>query len=383
MAVQRRPAQGTDKRGRVKWVVRWYEDGKQYSKSFDTRTAANAFDAEVTTQVRKGVRSSSNSLTVLDMFTAWVNRPTVTRQATKDSYTHTLTDLHPLYGKKIQDVRPQDIENLYKVLTVTGRPWRGYSTLSPRTATEHVSRLSACYEWAIKRQEAEYNPVKAADVPRLGEVISSKGEVKYSRDQYEKLAQVLERGGYTYRTAPSAKFKQKADPKRGIAMLVRIALGTGMRLSEVLGLTWYDIDTTAKTVTVNKQLSRKGEYQTTKTQAGIRVIPITDKLVQDLEAYKQYAKFTADTDPVIATVSGNPMRPITATAHVRHAAEACGLDGAHVHECRHIYASELIQRGAPVTTVSSLLGHANPSITMTVYAHVLDDHLDKAREYLV
>lgn len=388
MAVQRRPKTGTDKRGRVSWVVRWYEDGKQKSKSFDTRSDASAFDATITTAKARGERLHfADSLTVTELFDMWRARPTVTRQATIDGYKDTAKNLGDLGDLVAQKVRPEDVEAWHKALTVTGRTWKDGTTVSERTAREHLNRLSSAFTWGQRRDLVAQNACQKADItgghstPKEGA-----GVTPWNRSDFLRVATQLETGGHLYKTEPKAKHKQKADANPVGAMVVRLAVDTGARLSELLGLTWEDIDTDQATVSIVKQVGRGGKYEPLKTENAARVVPVPRELAQTLEDYKsdlsKRGYKTHDGAPVLPNRRGTPTRPITAGAHVRHASTACGLDGLHLHAARHLYASTLIHKGAPIVTVSKLLGHANPSITMQVYSHALEDYTDTARAYI-
>lgn len=381
MSVQRRPKTGTDKRGRVSWVVRWYEDGKQRSKSFATRGDAVQFDAEITQAKMRGQSAHlASDITVGELFDQWAGRETVIRDTTREGYRHTRDDLKPIEGKKATTLTAKDVEKWHQLL-ITGREWRDGSALSTRTAREHVSRLAAAYTWGARRDMVGRNVVQVADIPGLGTVARG-GVCPWTYDQFIQVAVQLERGGHLYKTAPSAKNKQKADPHHAAGLLVRIALDTGARLSEILGLTWGDVDLEHGTITINKQVSKKGEYVDLKTPNANRVVPLPDALRDHMRHYKQAQKNTGDNAPVLATTRGGVCRPITMGAHIRHAADAVNLSGLHLHQARHLYASRLIEKGAPVTTVSALLGHASPSITLDIYSHVMQDYTESARAYI-
>lgn len=383
MAVQRRPAKGTDSRGKVSWVVRWYEDGKQKSRSFSTRSEATTFDAEVTQLKARGQAAYiASKLTVGELFDMWATRDTITRESTRESYKHTKGDLYPLEKRHVTKITPMDIECWYKTLTEEGRSWRGGSVLAPRTAKEHIMRLSSAYNWGQKRDLVGKNPCVLADIPGLSKTHTSGGVCPWSRNQFLILARQLEVGGHQYKTEPKSKVRQTADPNIRCAILVHLALGTGARISELLGLIWSDVDLDCLTVTISRQIGRGGVYAELKTPNAYRTIPITEDLATILRDYRYTSKFNKDDDPVIPTVSGKPSRPITMASHIRHAADYLGFHGMHLHECRHLYASTLISKGAPITTISLLLGHSKPSITLDIYSHALQGHTDSARAFL-
>jgi integrase len=166
--------------------------------------------------------------------------------------------------------------------------------------------------------------------------------------------------------------------------LVATALYTGMRLSELLGLIWEDIDLDRGQIHVRAQLSRAhvgspAQRVAPKTRAAVRQIPLTPQLAGLLRERTFTAARGAGNDWVFATRSGTPLsqRNIQRSA-LHHAADAASLrlDGAQLrfHDLRHTFASHLvIDLGLDVVQVSRILGHASPSTTLDIYAHMFDE----------
>jgi integrase len=181
-----------------------------------------------------------------------------------------------------------------------------------------------------------------------------------------------------------------ACPSRG-RILVETALFSGLRISELLGLTWADIDFVAGLIQVRAQLSRphRGEPArrvTTKTPASVREVPLVPQLSDRLAAHRRGTPFAAPTDWVFVTSRGTPFGERNVARRVlKKAADAAGLnDGGRsplrFHDLRHTFASHLIvDLGLDVAQVSRILGHASIMITLDVYTHLFD-HARHARE---
>jgi integrase len=168
-------------------------------------------------------------------------------------------------------------------------------------------------------------------------------------------------------------------------LIVATALYTGLRISELLGLIWNDIDFAAGVVNVRAQLSRahRGERARRvfpKTAASVRDIPLVTQLARLLVAHKLATPFSAGTDWVFATSHGTPYgHRNVARRCLTRAAEHAGLNDdawppLRFHDLRHAFASHLIiDLGLDVAQVSRIVGHASPTITLNVYTHLFDD----------
>ena len=175
-----------------------------------------------------------------------------------------------------------------------------------------------------------------------------------------------------------------ACPPRG-RLLVITALYSGLRISELLGLIWEDLDFEAGLIRVRAQLSRahRGEAArrvAPKTPASVREVPLVEQLSHQLAAHKQTSPFAAPGDWVFATSRGTPYGHRNVARRVlTRAADAAQLNGdgwppLRFHDLRHTFASHLIvDLGLDVAQVSRILGHARITITLDVYTHLFDN----------
>ena len=168
-------------------------------------------------------------------------------------------------------------------------------------------------------------------------------------------------------------------------MAIGTALFSGLRLGELLGLTWADVDFKERVIRVRHQLDRRGERQPLMTAAARRDVILMDSLGRELREYRVAAPFSMPQHLLFASATGRTVgHRNVAGRGLRRASARAGLDGVTFHVLRHTFASVLIGQGHDPVFVSRQLGHANPAITLRVYAHLFDGqrHADRARELL-
>jgi integrase len=152
-----------------------------------------------------------------------------------------------------------------------------------------------------------------------------------------------------------------AHTDRAHRCAVRFLFMTGMRLGELGGLRWNDVDWASSRIIVRRQRSAiDGEMTAPKTRAGTRWIDLPAGLITELKGHR-------------LVTQGEYVFPIDERnwrTRVWHPAlRRAGLRSIRIHDARHTHASLLIGSGADIVAVSRRLGHANPSITLTTYSH--------------
>jgi integrase len=179
----------------------------------------------------------------------------------------------------------------------------------------------------------------------------------------------------TWDTDQAARFLEltAGDPLHD---LWRVALATGMRRGELLGLSWEDVDLEQRQVRVRRSLSYIGRrFHITSTKTGrTRVLAIDDDTVA---AIARRPRPTHPDWPLVFTgESGMPIRPQHVTHRWRAQWPDLELPRITFHALRHCHACLLLDQGVPIPVVSQRLGHTNVMMTMRVYAHVLpaQDH---------
>lgn len=168
------------------------------------------------------------------------------------------------------------------------------------------------------------------------------------------------------------------------------AVFTGLRQSELLGLTWADVDLEAGIVCVRRQLDRGGGgYSEPKTPRAKRDVVLMPSLVTLLREHKLASAYSSPADPVFVTRTGRPLYYRNLIRGLRLALAKAGLDAdgqprLRFYDLRHTHASLLIAQGLNIVFISHQLGHASPSFTLDVYGGLFDraEHARRARDRL-
>lgn len=173
-----------------------------------------------------------------------------------------------------------------------------------------------------------------------------------------------------------------------VAFLVLIS--TGMRVGELLGLTWYNIDFKEYTITIEKALSRvKGELFTApKTETSNRVIPVLPVIMDQIRKHKikqSEAKLQAgkEYNPhnlVFINSFGDPVAFRTFSRSLERLLKSNNLPNLSPHELRHTFATRGLEAGMDMKELQELLGHSSMKLTSDLYTHVLIKQKRKAMD---
>jgi integrase len=169
-----------------------------------------------------------------------------------------------------------------------------------------------------------------------------------------------------------------------------VALFTGMRLGEVLALRWNRVDLEGKVIMVREALEPTKahgiRFKAPKSKAGRRDITLPDTLVDALREHRRAVlelqmKLGAGRLPddalLFSNLEGTPLQPSNVSSDWGDLAERIGAPGVTFHGLRHTHASQLIASGVDIVTISKRLGHAKPSVTLAIYAHMF--HTDDSK----
>ena len=151
--------------------------------------------------------------------------------------------------------------------------------------------------------------------------------------------------------------------------VTRFALGTGMRRGEIYGLQWNDIDFNARTIYVRHNLSYVADIdkdekiyhhmilQTPKSQNSVRIIPISDTILEILNNLPHYSNY------VFSSKDGKPYDLKWSQKFFAQKLKATKFEGKRFHDLRHTFATLLLSKGADLITVKELMGHSSVKIT--------------------
>ena len=172
-----------------------------------------------------------------------------------------------------------------------------------------------------------------------------------------------------------------APPK--YAPVIRTAVFTGLRLGELLALRWSDVDLAAGVIRVRRQMTKQEAIAEPKTASGKRDVVMFPDLGRFLREHRLASPFSSDEDFVFTTGKGTPYSHANVMNRgLKKAAVSLNRPGEPaivMHDLRHTFASMLIRERADVVFVSRQLGHANPAITLRVYAHLFDAEAQATR----
>ena len=162
------------------------------------------------------------------------------------------------------------------------------------------------------------------------------------------------------------------------------ALETGMRVGELQGLKWSDIDFFEGFIHVNRSLEYRSDLKSfvenpPKSKAGLRPIPLTAEAKRILETVKAESESIPDVVPftnyVFRNNSGKPSHRGNYNRTLRNIANEAGIATLSMHTLRHSFATRCNESGMRPKTLQKILGHSTINLTMDLYVHVTDDSL--------
>ena len=269
--------------------------------------------------------------------------------------------VYPAIGHlRIDKITGRHIQQFINDLALNGKSFKTGKPLSRKTAVHHLSFISDVFSYAVKMDMLSDNPCRRVTVP--------KGEKKekeiYTLEEIEQLFRLLENAPLKYRT------------------FFTLAIYSGFRRGELLGLEWKDIDWESNVISVRRTsnyTAQKGIYtdttKTKKSQRSLKFPPVVMDLLraykaeQDEEREKLGSKWI-DYDRLFVKYNGEPMNNNTPYFWFHEFCEENNFRFCDIHSLRHFYASALINEGVDAAAVSGALGHSVISTTTSIYCHV-------------
>lgn len=237
--------------------------------------------------------------------------------------------------------------------------------LAPRTVQYAATILRTALEHALKTGLLERNPAAHATKPRF--------------DHQGDDPALKELNVWT--AADVRTFLEKIDGEQFEAIWV-LAVCTGMRRGEVLGLRWEDVDLVERTIHVRRAISvvkGEGRLKSTKNSRS-RSIRIEDRAVRALVAQRTRqleeratckGRWRDEWGLVFTYADGSFINPDTISMAWRNLVRQLDLPVIRLHDLRHTHATLMLQAGVPIKVVADRLGHSEISVTLDTYMHVL------------
>lgn len=354
------------KRGKKYSVVLYLgrdDFGKKKQKwigGFATKKEADKVLAEKLNDMYHGVTVDVSSTTLGSWLTDWLSPlETQVRPSTYRGY-EWLVRKHviPHLGKiKLGELKPQHLQKLYTILLKQERP------LSKRSIHNLHGIVHQALDLAVKWELIGKN---IADF------------VKPPRPDYKEMK--------VWTKQQVRQFLHESKDDRFFEVY-DVALATGMRKGEILGLRWSDIDFDNNRLYVRRTLQwfkdrnvpGRAIFVDCKTPQSRRTVTLPNTVVQRLQEHrtkqaeeKLRLKFLyKDQDLVFTSLNGEPVNPRTVDEHWYKCLKASSLTKIRFHDMRHTHATLLLQQGVHPKIVSERLGHSDITITLNTYSHVI------------
>lgn len=362
------------------------ESGKAHDIYAKTLKELREKEKTVTLDVMQGIRVDGRKVTVSDMYERWKStrlldvKAELLRETTYSNYCYMfeMFALPIIGGMKVADVTKAKIDAMYKHI-ITTRGVKVNTVDSIHTPTYQVFDLALDANYIRKNPAAgAMSKIKAGyKKKQTGQPSAEKALTREEQDLF-------------------LNYMRTHEESRKWLPVFTVALFTGMRVGELTGLRWDDVDFEAKTLTVNHTLvyyttgeKRKTNYaiNDTKTPAGKRVIPMLPIVKEALEEererqQKEGISCKSDIDGytnfIFLNRFGNVMNYAVLNKAIRRIIRDCNfeqvekngitLPGFSSHWLRHTHTTRLIESGVNVRAAMALLGHSSSDMTLSIYA---------------
>ncbi len=334
------------------WVFRWYDEfggTRRYRK----RTIGTVIELPKRGDAEKAVadfRANINAkvrvpMTVAELVVHYrLHELTPDRKAFATIHgisQYLKNHIVPKWGDKaLSDVRTMQVEE-----------WLHSLALAPGTRSKIRNVMSAVFNHAIRYEWIHHNPIT---------------KVRCSAKRLRE-PDVLTPGEFAALLA-ELPLREKA--------MVMLAASTGLRRSELVALTWRNVDRVLMQVNVLRSCVR-GRFGDTKTEASRKPVPLHPAVIDCLYAWREISPYGEDDDFLFPSVRKEGKQPVTPDMVlkrvIRPALERAGITGKVIgwHTFRHSLATNLRAAGADLKTAQELLRHANSRITLEIYTRAI------------
>lgn len=327
-------------------------------------------------EIDDGINYCEGNVTVIELLERYIALKQGVRHATKVGYNFVLNiaKKESFCYRTINTIRTSDAKLWLMKLQKDGR---GYSTITSIRGVVKPAFQMACDEDIIRK-----NPF---DFPLTGVVVNdSKKRIALSREQQEIFMNFVKGDDHYCRYYDE----------------FNVLLGTGMRVSEFCGLTISDLDFENRRIFVEKQLLKEkgGVYhvEKTKTESGVRYIPMSDEVCQSLKnilARRQKPKKEMLIDGyagfLLLDKNGNPKVGLHLDHHMQwtmkkyRRTQQIPLPTITPHVLRHTFCTNMANAGMDLKSLQYLMGHSDAGVTMNVYTHASYDHAEKSMQKIL
>lgn len=393
MAIERRKdnknrvlKEGEYQRSCGTYEFKWRDKrGNRHSISAVTLEELREKEIDVLRDIMDGVRADKNNLTINDLYKSWIQVKRGLKDNTFSNYKYMYEMfVEPDFGKsKLIDLKRSDVRGFYNYLA-------DERNVKVNTIDSIHTVLHQVLELGVEDDYLRYNPADNA-LKELKKARNMESEKRRALTISEQalFEEYLSKQGQYHRWYP----------------IFIIMLYTGMRVGEITGLRWEDIDLEEETISVNHTLvyfDKRNEERctfainTTKTKAGERIIPMLPKVKNAFLMEKQYqeelglkSKAVVDgyRDFIFVNRFGNVQHQGTLNKALRRIIRDCNydvLDREHSgevailpkfsnHSLRHTFTTRMCEAGVNIKAMQAILGHADAETTLDIYAEATKD----------
>ena len=366
------------------WEGQYYLEGKRksvYGKTQDeVRIKLNVIIAEI----MSNEYLDESQIPFSEWLETWLEqyaKPTVRHSTYVTYYDYCHNHIIPALGKKkMKELNGDILQRFFNEKTKSGRLDGRPGGLSAKSLKNLRNVLSLVFKQAVLNQIIKENPLNAVKTPKK----ENKEMRVLTISEQEALEQIV------------------FSSHNATAVGIVISLYTGLRIGELLGLQWNDVDLAhSKSLRVRRILIRernpdkndpdyivlKRSEKTSlmlgklKTEKANRTIYLPDVVIEMFERLKsrqgilakQYGEGFNPNSFVICNDVGDAIEPRTYMDVLSNFTKVAGIEHANFHSLRHTFATRAIEMKMDLNTLSDIMGHAQPSTTLNMYGHSLDE----------
>lgn len=329
-----------------RFIAGWKQDGRWTMRtlSAETLTEARRERDSLLAGLREGTIAKRDPVTFAEVFAEYQARPGISERTRTHEAQLAARHVAAFQARRVQDVTATEVARLLRGMGGRYSPW---------TQTAVYRILAGTFSLALRRGIITRSPIDGlapSERPKQGNA---------------KAIRVLD-------GATMAKLIDCGGSQRWRAAL-GLAGYAGLRLGEIRGLRWSDIDLDGNALTVSRSLLPDGTAKAPKTAAGVRTVPLLPALRSLLIEWRVRSPRALPSDYVVCSAVGEPVQERNLRRALDLAKEAAKLDGTEErlswHSLRHSYGSMLAtELELPATTVARLMGHADAGFTLRAYA---------------